>query len=312
MTKNVSVSLMHLPCWPVALKVKGILGDVSFYLEKYDPSGVYCLDTTSILPTLAETQIENTCSKTASVQSIFKPNQSTLGSLNGENDPAWEFKMHNCLRTGNDLRKSCILATQQNEKLYGSNGGNNSNRLQDHKAHLQIRTRFQKNKILWVQHDRQKRWFLDTDCDQFEKEVPFENVTRKTHCSMSLSKGRRTCSQIINPSMITSVYAQKVQGVSRGFFTYLKITGIGYRVFLVGDVLTFKLGFSHFVKVQVPASVKVFLPEPTFICFYGLDLNQVTQVAAKIQQIKPPSPYKGKGIRLFDRSIRLKTGKKKS
>ena len=113
-------------------------------------------------------------------------------------------------------------------------------------------------------------------------------------------------------SPIASLYHQKNQGVLKGFFTYLKITGVGYRVFLTGNILTLKLGFSHFVKVQVPESVKVFLPEPTLICFYGVDKNQITQIAAKVQQLKPPSPYKGKGIRRLDTNIRLKPGKKKS
>lgn len=111
---------------------------------------------------------------------------------------------------------------------------------------------------------------------------------------------------------LTGLYSQKLEGVSRGFFTYLQVVGVGFRVFLVQDILTFKLGFSHFVKVRLPESVKVFLPEPTLICLYGLDKNQVTQIAAKIQQIKPPSPYKGKGIKLLDTQIRLKAGKKKS
>lgn len=113
-------------------------------------------------------------------------------------------------------------------------------------------------------------------------------------------------------SIISSLYEQKLQGVSRGYFTYLRLFGVGYRVFLVKDILTFKLGFSHFVKIQIPASIRVFLPEPTLICFYGLDKNQVTQIAAKVQQIKPPSPYKGKGIRVLDAKIKLKIGKKKS
>ena len=116
----------------------------------------------------------------------------------------------------------------------------------------------------------------------------------------------------VKKSIISSLYEQKLQGVSRGYFTYLRLFGVGYRVFLVKDTLTFKLGFSHFVKIKIPASIRVFLPEPTLICFYGLDKNQVTQIAAKVQQIKPPSPYKGKGIRVLDAQIKLKIGKKKS
>jgi ribosomal protein L6P/L9E len=109
-----------------------------------------------------------------------------------------------------------------------------------------------------------------------------------------------------------ALLAQKIQGVSRGYFVYLRVVGVGYRVFLSENILTFKIGFSHFYKVKVPNSTRVFLPEPTLLCLYGIDKNQVTQIAAKIKSIKPPSVYKGKGIRLLDELIRLKEGKKKS
>nr|YP_010470420.1 ribosomal protein L6 [Tetraselmis marina]UVF37908.1 ribosomal protein L6 [Tetraselmis marina] len=111
---------------------------------------------------------------------------------------------------------------------------------------------------------------------------------------------------------LPSIFSQKVQGISRGFFLYLKIVGIGYRVFLNDNILTLKLGFSHLYKVKIPNSVKIFLPEATLLCLYGIDKNQVSQIAAQITQVKKPSPYKGKGIRILDSQVRLKTGKKKS
>lgn len=118
----------------------------------------------------------------------------------------------------------------------------------------------------------------------------------------------------VNPNLIYNgaLYKQKIQGVSRGYFTYLRLVGVGYRVFLINNTLTFKLGFSHFIKIVVPSSIRVFLPEPTLICIYGLDKNEVTQIGAKVQEIKRPSPYKGKGIRVLDAEIKLKIGKKKS
>lgn len=109
-----------------------------------------------------------------------------------------------------------------------------------------------------------------------------------------------------------AIFRQKIQGVSRGYFVYLKVVGVGYRVFFYENCLTFKIGFSHFYKMEIPNSIRVFLPEPTLLCFYGIDKNQVTQIAARIKNIKPPSVYKGKGIRLMNDFIRLKEGKKKS
>lgn len=111
---------------------------------------------------------------------------------------------------------------------------------------------------------------------------------------------------------LQSLYDHKFKGLSRGFFVYLKIVGIGYRVFLERESqLTLKLGYSHYHQITLPQSVKSFLPETTLICLFGIDKNQVTQIAAKIQKIKKPCVYKGKGIRLIDQHIQLKARKKK-
>ena len=99
--------------------------------------------------------------------------------------------------------------------------------------------------------------------------------------------------------------------MTRGYVVYLRIVGIGYRASLKEQVLTFKLGFSHDVTYSLPTSLRAFLPEPTLVGLYGLDKNQVTQAAAKIIALKPPSAYKGKGIRMADTTPRLKAGKKK-
>lgn len=110
---------------------------------------------------------------------------------------------------------------------------------------------------------------------------------------------------------ITNIIENKIQGVSRGFLLYLRIIGIGFRATLDKNILTFKIGLSHDVKFFIPGSIRVFLVEPTLICLYGIDLNQLTQTAAKIRNIKPPSAYKGKGIRLFDEIVHVKQAKQK-
>lgn len=112
-------------------------------------------------------------------------------------------------------------------------------------------------------------------------------------------------------STILALVENKIQGVSRGFVVYLRIVGLGYRAILEDNLLTLKLGFSHQVTYQIPQSIRIFLIDPTFICIFGVDKNQVTQIAAKIRQIKPPSVYKGKGIRLLNESLNLKQGKQK-
>jgi large subunit ribosomal protein L6 len=95
----------------------------------------------------------------------------------------------------------------------------------------------------------------------------------------------------------------------------MRIVGVGYRAEIIkneiNQILCFKIGLSHDFQYNIPKSVRVFLIEPTLICLYGVDKNQVTQIAAKIRQIKPPSVYKGKGIRLINEVIVMKPGKRK-
>lgn len=77
------------------------------------------------------------------------------------------------------------------------------------------------------------------------------------------------------------------------------------------QTLTLRLGFSHDLAYTLPQSLRAFLPEPTLIGLYGIDKNEVTQAAARIRALRPPSVYKGKGIRLVDEQVKVKAGKKK-
>ena len=104
----------------------------------------------------------------------------------------------------------------------------------------------------------------------------------------------------------------KIKGVTQGFLISIKMSGIGYRASLISDNLLLKVGSSHDVLYKIPSSVKLFLLDPTLLCLFGLDKNQVTQLAAKIRDLRPPSVYKGKGIRLVNEKIVLKQGKKNS
>lgn len=111
--------------------------------------------------------------------------------------------------------------------------------------------------------------------------------------------------------LFKSLLQNKLQGVSRGFLVYLRIVGIGYRAHIENKTLFMKLGYSHDILYKIPESVRIFLLEPTLLCLFGIDKNQITQVAAKIRQIRKPSVYKGKGIRLLNEKIVLKAGKRK-
>jgi len=100
-----------------------------------------------------------------------------------------------------------------------------------------------------------------------------------------------------------------VIGVSDGYMKELSIVGVGYRAALKGSTLDFQLGFSHPVSVNAPAGITFEVPEPTRIIISGIDKEAVGQIASEIRAIRPPEPYKGKGIRYKDEQVRRKAGK---
>jgi large subunit ribosomal protein L6 len=102
-----------------------------------------------------------------------------------------------------------------------------------------------------------------------------------------------------------------VKGVSVGFTRTLEISGVGYRAAVVKDVLTLTLGFSHEVKYIVPAGVTLTVDKQTVVTITGADKQKVGQVASEIRSLRPPEPYKGKGIKYSDETVRRKEGKKK-
>ncbi len=102
-----------------------------------------------------------------------------------------------------------------------------------------------------------------------------------------------------------------VKGVSTGYAKTMEITGTGYRAAVQGTNLVINLGFSHDVVYPVPAGITITTPRPTAITVSGVDKRQVGQVAAEIRGYRPPEPYKGKGVRYDNETIRRKEGKKK-
>jgi large subunit ribosomal protein L6 len=100
-----------------------------------------------------------------------------------------------------------------------------------------------------------------------------------------------------------------VVGVSQGFQKELQCVGVGYRASLQGTTLELLVGFSHPVKVEAPEGITFEVPEPTKIMVRGIDKELVGQVAADIRGVRPPEPYKGKGIRYVEEFVRRKAGK---
>jgi len=100
-----------------------------------------------------------------------------------------------------------------------------------------------------------------------------------------------------------------VLGVSEGFSRELQMVGVGYRATLQGKDLELQVGFSHLVKVQAPDGIEFEVPEQTKIFVRGIDKEKVGQAAADIRSVRPPEPYKGKGIRYAGEYVRRKAGK---
>ncbi|HEX2939764.1 MAG TPA: 50S ribosomal protein L6 [Rhodopila sp.] len=108
-----------------------------------------------------------------------------------------------------------------------------------------------------------------------------------------------------------ALIASMVKGVSEGYSKSLEITGTGYRAAVQGKNLEINLGFSHPVVYPVPEGIKITCERPTAIKVEGVDKRLVGQVASEIRAFRPPEPYKGKGARYTDETIRRKEGKKK-
>lgn len=102
-----------------------------------------------------------------------------------------------------------------------------------------------------------------------------------------------------------------VDGVTKGFEKKLSLVGVGFRAQAQGTKLNLQVGFSHPVVKDMPAGVKVETPTQTEIVIKGADRQAVGQVAAEVRAIRPPEPYKGKGIRYVDERVVLKETKKK-
>ncbi len=107
-----------------------------------------------------------------------------------------------------------------------------------------------------------------------------------------------------------TLIANMVEGVTKGFEKRLEIQGVGYRATLQGANLELNVGFSHSVRIQPRPGISFEVPTPTEIVVKGIDKQQVGQIAAEIRKVRPPEPYKGKGIRYEREYVRRKVGKR--
>jgi large subunit ribosomal protein L6 len=107
-----------------------------------------------------------------------------------------------------------------------------------------------------------------------------------------------------------SLVANMVEGVTNGFEKRLEIQGVGYRASLRGTALELNVGFSHPVVMDAPADITFEVPTQNEIVIKGIDKQQVGEIAAEVRDVRPPEPYKGKGIRYQGEYVRRKVGKR--
>ena len=107
-----------------------------------------------------------------------------------------------------------------------------------------------------------------------------------------------------------SLVGNMVEGVTKGFEKNLELVGVGYRATMKGKALSLQLGYSHDVDLPAPDGITFAVGKPTEVKITGIDKQLVGEMAARIRKIRPPEPYKGKGVRYAGEKVRRKEGKK--
>ncbi len=138
----------------------------------------------------------------------------------------------------------------------------------------------------------------------FPREVRFAREEGEIVVTRSSDEGKHRALHGLSRSLLNNM----VVGVSEGFTKTLEVQGVGYRAQMQGSALQLALGFSHPVVVQAPEGI-AFSVEGQRIHVSGIDKEQVGQVAANVRKLRPPEPYKGKGIRYLGEQVRRKAGK---
>ncbi len=140
---------------------------------------------------------------------------------------------------------------------------------------------------------------IDTDMS-LERDDSVLTVTRPT------DRGDHRALHGLTRSLISNM----VEGVTDGFTKELEIQGVGYRAKLAGKALELSVGYSHTVSIPAPDGIEFEVPQPTQVIVRGIDKQLVGEVASRIRRVRPPEPYKGKGIRYRDEQVRRKVGKR--
>jgi large subunit ribosomal protein L6 len=141
--------------------------------------------------------------------------------------------------------------------------------------------------------------------------VPEDIEIRQEGAELTLAKRQDTARAQAMWGLSRTLLNNMVVGVSAGYERTLELVGVGYRAAMKGQALSLQLGFSHDVDLPAPAGVTFAVPKQTEIRISGIDKQVVGEIAAQIRRLRPPEPYKGKGVRYAGEKVRRKEGKKK-
>jgi large subunit ribosomal protein L6 len=139
--------------------------------------------------------------------------------------------------------------------------------------------------------------------------VPLPRGVQVERVDGRLTVKREDDEKVALHGLTRALLANAVQGVSKGFEKHLDIVGIGYRAEVKGNTVVFTLGYSHPIEFAIPKGIGISVEKQTHLVVSGADRQQVGQVAAKIRALRPPDPYKNKGIRYTGEKLRKKVGK---
>ena len=145
---------------------------------------------------------------------------------------------------------------------------------------------------------------------ELSQEVPNRMKVEQENGSVVVSRPSERGEDRALHGLTRSLIANMVEGVTNGFQKRLEIQGVGYRAALRGTDLELSVGYSHTVLLKAPAGITFEVPTPIEVIVKGIDKQQVGQIAAEVRKVRPPEPYKGKGIRYEGEYVRRKVGKR--
>ena len=145
---------------------------------------------------------------------------------------------------------------------------------------------------------------------ELTQRVPREMIVERADDTITVRRPTDSAPHRSLHGLTRTLIANMVTGVTTGYEKRLEIVGVGYRAGLKGSNLEVLVGYSHPVVVEPPAGIEFETPQPTVILVKGIDKQLVGEIAAEIRRLRPPEPYKGKGIRYAGEYVQRKVGKR--